>query len=69
MSVCGTLFRCTGRLGHLNRAGGSPCPGGSFFSTGRAGCANCVSVFALTGRLLFLHRKAGVHELRQRVRP
>ena len=32
MSVCGTLFRCTGRLGHLNRAGGSPRPGGSFFS-------------------------------------
>ena len=26
-------------------------------------------MFALTGRLLFLHRKAGVRELRQRVRP
>ena len=27
MSVCGTLFRCTRRLGHLNRAGGPPYPG------------------------------------------
>ena len=26
-------------------------------------------MFALTGRLLFLHRKAGVRELRERVRP
>ena len=29
-----TLFSGTDPLGHLNRAGGSPYPGGSFFSTG-----------------------------------
>mgnify|MGYP000441193741 CR=1 FL=1 len=33
------------------------------------GDANCVSVFAPNGPAPFLHRKAGVHELRQRVRP
>ena len=65
MSVCGTLFRCTGRLGHLNRAGGSPCPGGSFFSTGRAGCANCRRRIRPDGRLLSLHRLTGAHELPQ----
>ena len=30
-----------------------------------AGCANCVSGFAPNGRLLFLHRLTGVHELPQ----
>ena len=40
-----------------------------FFCTDCVGHSNCVSVFALTGRLLSLHRKAGVRELRQRVRP
>ena len=39
------------------------------FGTGCPGYTNCVSVFALTGRLLSLHRLSGVRELRQRVRP
>ncbi len=33
--------------------------GRRLFCTGKPGYTNCVSVFALTGRLLFLHRKAG----------
>ena len=34
-----------------------------FFCTDPAGYSNCVSVFALTGRLLSLHRLNGVLEL------
>ncbi len=37
----------------------------SLSGTGCPGYTNCVSVFALSGRLLSLHRKAGVHELPQ----
>ena len=33
--------------------------------TGGPGCSNCVSGFALTGRLLFLHRLTGALELPQ----
>jgi len=33
------------------------------------GTRTAAGVFALTGRLLFLHRLSGVLELRQRVRP
>ena len=34
-----------------------------FFCTDCVGHSNCVSVFALTGRLLSLHRLSGVREL------
>ena len=34
-----------------------------FFCTDCAGYSNCVSVFALTGRLLSLHRLSGALEL------
>ena len=34
-----------------------------FFCTDPAGCSNRISVFALTGRLLSLHRLNGVLEL------
>ena len=40
-----------------------------FFCTDCVGHSNCVSVFALTGRLLSLHRLSGAHELPQAVRP
>ncbi|MCC2177761.1 hypothetical protein [Agathobaculum butyriciproducens] len=36
-----------------------------FFCTDPAGHSNCISVFALTGRLLSLHRLSGAHELPQ----
>ena len=39
------------------------------FSTDPAGCSNCVSVFALTGRLLFCTGKPGHSNCRRRVRP
>ena len=40
-----------------------------FFCTDPAGYSNCVSVFALTGRLLSLHRLNGVLELPLAVSP
>ena len=40
-----------------------------FFCTDPTGCSNCVSVFALTGRLLFCTDPAGRTNCRRRVRP
>ena len=40
-----------------------------FFGTGCPGYTNCVSVFALTGRLLFCTDPAGCANCRRRVRP
>ena len=40
-----------------------------FPAPGDRGARTAAGVFALTGRLLFLHRLSGVLELRQRVRP
>ena len=40
-----------------------------FFGTGCPGYTNCVSVFALTGRLFFLHRLTGARELPQACSP
>ena len=42
----------------------SPLMGGSFSAPTQRGTRTAAGVFALTGRLLFLHRKAGVRELR-----
>ncbi|RHT74662.1 hypothetical protein DW742_10155 [Butyricicoccus sp. AM28-25] len=55
---------CTDPLGHLNRAGGSSFPGGSFFqhrlSGGRELPQACSS---LTGGSFFQHRLSGGREL------
>ena len=40
MSVCGTLFLCTGLLVHPRRVCATPCPGVSFLCTGRLGHLN-----------------------------
>ena len=53
MSVCGTLFRCTRRLGHLNRAGGSPCPGMVFFAEIQQGIAVSAAGTKRKGHLRF----------------
>ena len=67
---CAALFfAAPAERGARTAAGGFALTGGSFSCTDPAGGANCVSVFALTERLLFLHRLSGVLELRQRVRP
>ena len=63
------FFAAPAERGARTAAGGFALTGGSFSCTDPAGGANCVSVFALTERLLFLHRLSGVLELRQRVRP
>ena len=59
----------TGKPGDLNRAGGSPCPGGSLFQHRLGGDTNCVSGFAPNGRQLFQHRLTGGHELPQACSP
>ena len=46
-----------------------PCAALFFSASAERGARTAAGVFALTGRLLFLHRPCGVRELRQRVRP
>ena len=69
MSVCGTLFRCTGLLVHTRRVCATPCPGISFFLHRAIGAPEPRRRFTLSGRQFFQHRLSGVRELRQRVRP
>ena len=69
VSVCGTLFRCTGLLVHTRRVCATPCPGISFFLHRAIGAPEPRRRFTLSGRQFFQHRLSGVRELRQRVRP
>ena len=52
-------FSAPTQRGHELPQAGSPLTGSSFSCTGRPGCANCVSVFALSGRRLFCTDPAG----------
>ena len=42
-------FFCTGRLGHLNRASGSPCPSGIFSAPAERGARTALACSSLTG--------------------
>ena len=42
-------FFCTGRLGHLNRASGSPCPSGIFSAPAERGARTALACLSLTG--------------------
>ena len=65
MSVCGTLFRCTGLLVHTRRVCATPCPGISFFLHRAIGAPEPRRRFTLSGRQFFQHRLSGVRELPQ----
>ena len=54
---------------NLSSLFGARCKAGSFFCTEFPGHTNCVSVFAPAGRLLFLRRLTGAHELPQACSP
>ena len=65
MSVCGTLFRCTGLLVHTRRVCATPCPGISFFLHRAIGAPEPRRRFTLSGRQFFQHRLSGARELPQ----